>query len=266
MGPTLRTTLFRNELLACAISAAALATAQAGCSSPEAPSPVGTSSTFGTTSSADNGGTGTANVTATWTLPGTEQITTLNWGLTHPESDAPQSGSVAVSSDPAVFLIGSLDASAMYQLTVSGTSTDGATVCTGSVGPFKVMNNKTTNVSVTLACRSAFPDAGYVQVNGSAFNCATLSFVTVLPAEVTVGHSVALNASATGLNPAALTYAWSASAPGGMFSAPNSASTTFTCTAAGTVPVTLRVSDGPLPDGGACDPAKTSATVSVTCD
>jgi hypothetical protein len=211
---------------------------------------------------------GGASVTASWTLPGLpgeEQIATLSWMLTHPGEAGMrmQSGTVAVSSDPATFLLGSLEPSASYTISVSGTSTDGATICTSSTG-LKIQPNQTTNVSMTLACMPSSPDAGYAQVNGATFNCGTLSSVSVLPAEVRVGFSVAVSASATGPDPSSVTYAWSA--PSGAFSAPASASTTFTCTAAGVVPLTLQIGDGPLPDGSACDPARSTATVSVICD
>jgi hypothetical protein len=56
------------------------------------------------------------------------------------------------------------------------------------------------------------------------------------------------------------------SAPSGTFDTPNAASTNFTCTAAGLVAVTLTVSDGPVPDGGACNPALSTDTVQVHCD
>jgi hypothetical protein len=150
-----------------------------------------------------------------------------------------------------------------YKLNVSGTTTDLATICSGTT-LFSARPNQTTNVSLALPCTSAFPDAGYAQVNGSAYNCATLNAISVIPAEVTVGNAVTVSASATGPDPSSVNYAWSA--PSGTFSSPTSASTSFTCTAAGVVPVTLQIGDGPLPDGSACDPASSTQTVSVTCD
>jgi hypothetical protein len=274
MRLTVRTSLSRSVLLACSLGAGALGAAQAGCSSTNV-SP-GASSGVGVTSSADNldsgKGTGTASITATWTLPGLpgeEQLTTLSWQVTL-VADAGadvQDGTVAVSSDPTSFAISNLQPGSAtvptYKLSVSGTTTDLATICKGTT-LFSVKANQTTNVSLTLPCGSAFPDAGYAQVNGTAFNCPTLGAVSVIPAEVTVGHDVAVSASATGPDPSSVTYAWSA--PSGTFSSPTSASTSFTCTVAGVVPLTLQIGDGPLPDGSACDPAQSTTTVSVTCD
>jgi hypothetical protein len=126
-----------------------------------------------------------------------------------------------------------------------------------------VQANKTTNVSITLAC-APIGDSGDLQVGASTFNCATVNYVSAMPSEVKVGHSVIVSASATGPDPTALTYAWSA--PSGTFSAPSSPSSSFTCTAAGTVPVTLQLGDGTLPDGSACDPAHSTTTLQITCD
>jgi hypothetical protein len=268
--------------VACLVAAAGVGTGQTGCSSPTA-SPAGALSEIGTTAAAakgsdagsdassdsGQGATGAASISASWTLPGAEQFDSLSWVLTPlltsntgDGGSGVQSGTVPVSGSSVVFLIGGLKPGA-YTIEVSGTSTDGATTCANSAA-LMIKPNQTTAVSIALTCMSAFPDAGYVQVNGSTFNCPTLTFVSVIPAEVTVGNSVTVSASATGPDPTAVTYSWSA--PSGTFSAPTSAVTSFTCTAAGLVPITLQIGDGAVPDGSACDPASSTAAVSVQCD
>ena len=102
-------------------------------------------------------------------------------------------------------------------------------------------------------------------MNAPTYDCATWGSVSVSPSETTLGHSVwPASATATAVNPAALTYAWSA--PSGTFSAPTAASTSYTCATQGVVTLTLTVGDGAIPAGGACDPARSTTTVQVTCD
>ena len=81
-----------------------------------------------------------------------------------------------------------------------------------------------------------------------------------------MGSSVALSGSATGpgVDAGSITYAWTA--PSGTFDTPTAASANFTCAVAGPVAVTLTVSDGPVPDGGACNPALSTQTVQIQCD
>jgi hypothetical protein len=267
--------LVSSVSLAWAAAAAAACAGQLGCSSANPPA-VSTSHS-GTTSSADLGSdggseasaqaSGAVNVTAQWTLPFGEQINQLAWTLTHPvdgsETLRNQQGTVGVTTSPATFLIGQLEPSASYTIALTATSTDGATACSGSAS-LKIQSNKTTNVTVTMACMSASPDAGYVLVNGTVSDCAVVTSVSALPSVVDVGHSVVLSASALAPDPGSVTYAWSA--PTGMFSAPNSSSTDFTCTAAGTVLVSLAIGDGPLPEGSVCDASLSTATLTVTCD
>jgi phospholipase C len=84
-----------------------------------------------------------------------------------------------------------------------------------------------------------------------------------VPTEVIVGNPIAVTATGTGPNPGALSYAWSA--PSGTFSAPNSQVSNFTCSTAGTVTLTVTLTDGAVPSGSTC-PTSTSTTVNVTCD
>jgi hypothetical protein len=110
-------------------------------------------------------------------------------------------------------------------------------------------------VSVKLLCK--LPDRnGSVRVTGSANVCPRVDALSAEPAEVLVGESVALAAEITDSDelPAPATYEWSATE--GELENPTSANPTFTCTRAGTVTVTLKVSDGDCDDG---------ASATVTC-
>jgi hypothetical protein len=241
----------------------AFASQQVGCSSsgashagPAGPAPV-----------AANPGASeqTGSVGITLTLPGGARVDAITWVITGPNggSTLVQQGTVNVQNSTSIgFLVGGIAPGTNYGVALSGTSVDGMVTCAGSA-TFGIASRTTTNVTVLLQCNSAASEAGSALINASPYNCAALASVTAMPLETTVGNSVALTATATGPNTGGLTYAWSAT--GGAFSAPNSAATTFTCAVRGPVTVTVSVSDGAVPEGGAC-PAVNTATVQVQCD
>jgi hypothetical protein len=204
------------------------------------------------------------------TLPGGETVNSVNWTVTIPSGDGGttvvQTGMVNVQNSTTVsFLVGGIPPGNGYTITLNGMSSDGLATCVGSA-MFNVTARTTTNVSVLLQCNTPASEAGSAQVTGTAYSCASVSSISVSPAEVNVGSSAAVTAMATGPlgEGGALTYAWSA--PSGTFDTPNAASANFTCSAAGPVTLTLTVSDGPVPDGGSCNPALSTETVSVQCD
>jgi acid phosphatase len=200
------------------------------------------------------------------TLPNGSELDTVHWTLTGPNgaSTVVQSGNVNVANSKAIaFVVGAIPAGSNYVITLTGTTTDGKVTCAGSA-TFSVAPHKTTAVSVTLACSVAAGDAGSVAVTGTVVDCGTVTSIGASPLEVDVGFPVALSSAATGPAPSAVTYAWSA--PTGSFDDPTSANPHFTCSAPGPVTVTLTVGDGPVPDGGVCDPTLDTATVQVQCD
>jgi hypothetical protein len=98
-----------------------------------------------------------------------------------------------------------------------------------------------------------------------------------VPAVVMAGQEVVMLGSATAAEPGSVVFTWSTNGgtldpvhgssdpnDGGVFSN----QTVFTCpvTGTGTYVVTLQVTDGPVPDGGACDPKFTTGTVTVDCE
>jgi hypothetical protein len=144
-----------------------------------------------------------------------------------------------------------------YTVQLAATSTDGTAHCTGKSAPFDVSANATTSVTVLLECRIGV-DAGTVIINGGTNVCPQITSGTVSPADVTVGHSIALSALGSDPNGDALTYVWSASGPGTVSNGA-SGSGTFTCTGSGAATVTVVVSDGDTN----CD---ATASYPVTCD
>ncbi|HEX3772103.1 MAG TPA: hypothetical protein VHV30_14605 [Polyangiaceae bacterium] len=259
----MRPIVLRNAILLGVAGFAALAAAPAGCSAP------GTATTAGTGPGSHPTGTPGSDVGSIGmylTLPGGTQIDTVNWVVTGPNgaSTVVQSGMVNVGSSSGIsFLIGGLPPGSGYTVTLSGSSTDGTVTCAGSA-TFTVSARTTSNVNVALQCQTAPGEAGSALVNGSTFNCGTVVSMSASPADVSVGGSIQLAGTGTGPDTSGLAYAWSASS--GTLSAPTSATTDFTCTQAGTVTITLTVTDGPIPDGGACDPSLETQTVNVTCD
>jgi hypothetical protein len=198
-------------------------------------------------------------------IPSGQNIPVLSWSITGPNGAATvvNSGDAQSVSAGASFLVGGIPTASGYSISVSGTATDGSLTCTGSA-PFSIGAQQTTNVLVELACSVATSGAHVVLANGTSFNCAASGNVSASPTATSVGSSVMLSATAAAPLPSAITYSWSA--PSGTLGAPSSATTSFVCTSAGVVNVTLAVGDGPVPAGNSCSAALSTKTVPVTCD
>ena len=213
MRAMFRKSLVHRTLLLAAVGGVSVAGAQVvGCSSPGT-SPVG-GSTPAQASGGDPGaasGENAGSVGMALTLPGGAVINSVNWTVTGPNGGATvvQTGTVNVGNSQTItFVVGGIPAGAGYSIALSGQSTDGSVTCAGSA-QFATTARTTTNVSVALQCSTPTADAGSALVNGTTFNCAAWNSAAASPAETTVGNSVTLAASATGPNPAGLTYAWS---------------------------------------------------------
>jgi hypothetical protein len=237
-------------LAAAAVVAAAFGP-QAGCSSsPEA------------ASVSQGGEVGTLGMSLQ--LPGNENLGSVQWIISGPTGAVVQTGAVPVQGSASVaFTVANLPAGPSYKITLSGTTVDGLVTCSGSAS-FTVLPRVTSAVTLLLRCNAPTSEAGSVAVSAPLYACATINALSEVPSETTVGNSVSFQASANGPNTGDITYTWSA--PSGTFSYPAGPNTTFTCTTSGTVPVTLTVADGPVPEGGACDPTLSTQTVPVVCD
>jgi hypothetical protein len=220
----------------------------------------GASAGQGTVDPAEAGSVGFA-----LTLPDGESIATVQWVIAGPDGAATvvTSGSVDVhNAGGTSFTVPLLRAANGYRVALSAVATDAGVSCAGSAS-FDVHIRQTTSVAVRLACNLASAGGHTTLVNGTGFDCAAWTSVTASPIEVAVGGQVSLAAMATGPVPENITYSWTA--PSGQFTAPDAASTGFTCTNPGPVVVTLVVGDGPVPAGSSCNPALTTDTVTVTC-
>lgn len=170
-----------------------------------------------------------------------------------------KSGTVDVShSATLATTIGGIPSGTGFTITVTITSSDGSTTCTGSA-TFDVAPRATTPVTVHFSCHQT-ARTGSILVNAQLNVCPVIDGVDATPDEVTLGGTVQLSGAAHDADngPAPLAYHWSASS--GFFDDATSASPVFTCSAPGTVTLTLTVSDG--------DPSTTCAdhtSVTVAC-
>jgi hypothetical protein len=237
--------------------AACVAAQSSGCSS-GAPQGPATSDPSGTAP----GDTGSLGLRLS--LPGGETLASVQWSIKDANGTTVQQGNVPVQSSTQIaFVVSGLAAGTGYTIALSGTTVDGTVTCTGSA-TFAVSARATTNVNLLLECNAPVAKTGSASINGVAFDCASVAAVSEIPSETTLGGSVSFAAAAIAANQAGVTYAWSASS--GSFSAPSAANTSFTCSSAGAVTVTLTVADGPVPDGGMCDPRLSTQTFQVQCD
>jgi hypothetical protein len=206
-------------------------------------------------SAADHAGE-VGDVSVALTGAGGVTINTVAYSITGPMSFM-KSGSIDVSASSTISsTIGGLPAGSALTITLTASSTDGGQTCSGSA-PFTVTAHQTTPVTVSVRCHEG-PKTGSVLATGAINVCPQIDGVTATPTEVSVGGSVALVAAAhdTDAAPSALSYAWSAGS--GAFTDTASASTRFTCTAPGSVTISLAVSDGDAP-------CNDTAQVTVTC-
>jgi hypothetical protein len=191
-------------------------------------------------------------------LPSGATISSATYTVTGPGGFS-KTGNVDVSSSSKLTAqIGGLPAGNGYSVSLSAKSTDAGPNCSGSAS-FDVQAKKTTSVTVSLACREP-TRTGTVSVAGKLNVCPVIDAIDVKPAEVQVGGTIFLAASAhdSDAGPSALSYAWTAT--GGTLSSASGASTSLKCTAPGAVTVSVAVNDG--------DPAAPCAdtqTVNVSC-
>jgi hypothetical protein len=213
----------------------------------------------GTNASSIESRDSTGTVTLALQVAGGGTVQSASYTITGPKGFT-KTGTVNLStSSMLTATIGGLPAGTGYQITISAITTDGSTSCGGSA-TFAVMVGKTASVVVPLTCHEA-PRTGSVMVSGTLNVCPTIDGIGANPAEVQVGGSLALSASAhdSDAGPAPLTFVWQAS--GGTLSDPAAQDPTLTCNAPGTATVTLTVSDG---DPTASCAATLSAQVNCT--
>jgi 5'-nucleotidase len=220
--------------------------ALAGCSSAGAPA-TGQSAT-------ERVGEGALGLT----LSSGATLTSVSYTIIGPNSFS-KTGSLDVSNSTTISgLIGGLPAGSGYVVTLSASAADASLACGGSA-TFNVSAGQTTPVSVAVTCKEP-PKTGSVLVNGVLNICPVVDGINVTPSDLFVGASVAVSSTAhdSDAGPSPLSYQWTASS--GTLSSATAQNPTFTCTAPGTVTLTLKVSDG-----DAKADCADSASATVTC-
>ncbi len=148
--------------------------------------------------------------------------------------------SVGQGTDVPVVLTGVPNGSG-YNLTVSGTASDGITTCSGSA-PFDVTAGMMSTAIVHLVCRQPAA-AGAIAITGTTNLCPVVDGISANPASIAVGGSIAIVAAThdDDSQPGALALSWTTST--GAVTGSGSA-VTFGCTTPGSVTVTVVASDG----------------------
>lgn len=185
-------------------------------------------------------------------LPSGEAVDVLSWVISRQRFT--KSGTVPIDkSTSASFVVGGLPQATGYTIDLTATGVYGTT-CSGTA-EFAVTAGEITPVDVVVRCSQARRRGG-VQVNGELSVCPEIDELNVTPSEVTVGSHLTLSAVAvdTDTPSESLTFTWSA--PYGEFSSNEGATTSYTCSEPGVVPVQLTVTDGDC---------ESVSTVSVTC-
>ena len=156
-----------------------------------------------------------------------------------------KNGTIDVSGTSSISgTIGGIPAGKGYTLTLTATSTDGATTFTGSA-TFDVSAGKITSVTIRLKGTGTTGN-GSVSINGTFNVGPVVDELTLTPQSVNVGSTVTLAGVAKDADqgPSPLTYYWSTT--GGSIDNPLSPNAKLTSSTPGTFTVKLTVSDGEL--------------------
>jgi len=203
------------------------------------------------------------SVSAALQLADGRSVNSASYTLTGPNGFS-KTGTIDVSkSTKLTATIGGLPVGTGYQITISASTTDASASCAGSA-TFDVVAHTTVAVTVPLTCHEA-AKTGSALVTGTLNVCPTIDGIGASPAEVQVGGSIALTATAhdSDAAPSALSYGWTASS--GTLSSATAQNPTFNCTTPGTATVGLTVSDGdPLASCAATLTAQVNCTVAAT--
>lgn len=180
-------------------------------------------------------------------------VSSVDYKITGSGMDA-MTGTFALNGGQGSGFIGVVDhipAGTGRQIDLTANASNGTT-CKGS-GTFDVQSGETTIIDVILECRDS---GGTVIVRGTFEQCPLLKSVSAAPDSVAVGDKIYLDAVASDPVGDPLKFAWTATS--GTFADASAATTTYTCTQAGTQTITAKVSK----EDGSCSD---STSFDVTC-
>lgn len=155
--------------------------------------------------------------------------------------------------------IGGLPAGIGYLLSMNGKSTDGKATCLGSA-TFDIVAGQVTKLSLNMTCSITGGTTNGTNTQGSVSVtagttvqvvpgdiCPVINSIEATPAEVLVGNTIALSAAGTDADsqPSALSYNFAtAGGTGSATLTQSGASAQLTCVTAGTVVISVTISDG----------------------
>jgi len=183
-------------------------------------------------------------------------ISTATYTITHPNGFA-SAGTVAIgeSADVSV-VVSQIPIGQGYELVVSGTASDGVTVCDGTA-TFDV-TDPSVPLTLVVHLECAVP-SGDLSFEAAVNICPVIDDLTASPVNLKLGGVASLSVVAhdSDSGPSALAYSWTVNG----VTLPNKIAPTlsFTCSSLGPVTLGARVTDG--------DPAcPDTATVNVSCE
>ena len=125
-----------------------------------------------------------------------------------------------------------------YSVTVSALATDGVTTCLAS-GKARVVPNRTAMITLPFQCT---PPNGSAIITVGGFQCRLIPSLVIAPAVAAVGADIQVSADVDRLDGGAVGFAWTATS--GTFGDRTAEATSFVCSTAGTVSITLTVTSG----------------------
>ena len=165
------------------------------------------------------------------TLPGGFEINHVLYAVSG-AGILPMTGVIDTSggaNDAAVTL--ELSSGSGYLVSLSAADAGGGLYCEGSA-IFDVVSSQTSGVRIDIKCSESSTNLN---------RCARVANASATPANAPLGSTIALSATAEDTEGDPIEYSWTG--PGGSFSAPDAAGTSFTCQDAGTHTLILVVSD-----------------------
>jgi hypothetical protein len=126
-----------------------------------------------------------------------------------------------------------------YVISMTATSTDAETTCSGSA-IFNVFVGQVRGVAVMLSCKSP-QELGGVRVNGKINFCSDIRWADASPLQTSIGNQIDVYAIGRDIESDAIEYRWTATS--GSFADLEAPRTTYTCEEVGDQRITITVSD-----------------------
>lgn len=185
-------------------------------------------------------------------------VTTATYAVSGPNGFA-SAGTIPVGDSPDVpVTLSGLPVGQGYQIDVSGTASDGVTVCDGTATFDVVEGAASLTVIVHLSC--AVP-TGDVVIEATLNICPVVDGLSAAPTTLNIGgvSSLSVVAHDSDAAPAAISYSWAVN--GVKLPRQTSPLLTFACSSHGDVLLSASVSDGDATPG-----CPASSSVKVTCE